>query len=863
MILQLREGQSIETEEEIDEDLPSAIAPSSTNNRSFSYFMTTVALLEVQDENERIAVKALGSMRSGTSGLRTLPPLSTPASPSSPTYQTVSPLPCSPTSPTSTTPTQPSVSSTSVPRPPTSGLVSRMSQLPIVESALWAYEQGKASSRVVKYGAEMMESSMKSMSRPIMDRLPVDQLDEYAGRQFDRLERYRGASISGPERPEFVSSLDRGRTRLTSKTFDGSAQEHEAWTQERDASMHREGSNSRSVGHVAPNVNRWIQATTPYISPSSPPPPLDSRSVTPVQKMDHRDGPRPEAERTRRQSALPDAGGIGAAFSEDNMKKIKYCLEWLQYATARIDAQILILRDFTSGLQPLPSESLSANRRPPISEEHMKRLSDVRRDIIGTIRQVVDIVSKYAGTSLPEPARDKVRSFILTLPQRWATKAGPAVTNPAPAVPAEWCPTDREKDRERDRDRDRGETVVAAGNGGGAAARRAGAQRRAAAQRERGSGTGGGPSTPPSRASSPSPASPRINRASVAPATSGLPSHQTAATAAQRILTLATESLDMMRNVTVVMKESLDKAEAWVDRIRRVGVQREPPVGESAGLPPIDDDRPHSSAPDQPRLPPLSLLTSTAPPMRHRYPQSNHDRRLERPTHDNADADGEDEEDTAHSPVYPSDYGTSSSTRWDRSNSSTNLTSVSSSSLPRSSRSHSSYPHHSSDPKGYSRQYSPESYTWSKSSSSRRHSPPPLLHPPQLPTHLPPMLPNFDGMPTRRMDVNQIIEQPHAGTRGIVKREEDIDERRDWEQERSQLPRYDQSQPHDSRNWETERERKERERQARLERDLMSREQFVNDYQSTRRDDYGRGTADEEDDGDESEEEGRRMDIEY
>jgi hypothetical protein len=34
--------------------------------------------------------------------------------------------------------------------------------------------------------------------------------------------------------------------------------------------------------------------------------------------------------------------------------------------------------------------------------------------------------------------------------------------------------------------------------------------------------------------------------------------------AAQRILTLATESLDMMRGVTGVVKDSLDRADAYV-----------------------------------------------------------------------------------------------------------------------------------------------------------------------------------------------------------------------------------------------------------------------------------------------------------
>ena len=40
-----------------------------------------------------------------------------------------------------------------------------------------------------------------------------------------------------------------------------------------------------------------------------------------------------------------------------------------------------------------------------------------------TIRQAVYIVSKYGGGALPEPARTRVRGFILTLPQRWSSKA--------------------------------------------------------------------------------------------------------------------------------------------------------------------------------------------------------------------------------------------------------------------------------------------------------------------------------------------------------------------------------------------------------------------------------------------------------
>ena len=78
-----------------------------------------------------------------------------------------------------------------------------------------------------------------------------------------------------------------------------------------------------------------------------------------------------------------------------------------------------------------------------------------------------------------------------------------------------------------------------------------------------------------SRAPSPS-SSPRVSRAAPRRGSAGdageggggesggrVPAG-TALVAAQRILALATESLDMMRNVTGVMKDSLDRAEAYV-----------------------------------------------------------------------------------------------------------------------------------------------------------------------------------------------------------------------------------------------------------------------------------------------------------
>jgi len=98
---------------------------------------------------------------------------------------------------------------------PNDDFVSRVSHIPLVNAAVRVYDYSKASSRVVKvgpaiqlpfdpmtnvfcflsetpllilqYGAGLVESSVKTISRPVMDRLPVNQLDEFACRQLDRV----------------------------------------------------------------------------------------------------------------------------------------------------------------------------------------------------------------------------------------------------------------------------------------------------------------------------------------------------------------------------------------------------------------------------------------------------------------------------------------------------------------------------------------------------------------------------------------------------------------------------------------------------------------------------------------------------
>jgi hypothetical protein len=209
----------------------------------------------------------------------------------------------------------------------------------------------------------------------------------------------------------------------------------------------------------------------------------------------------------------------------------------------------MILRDFIASLQPPPDSPHALNPDALISQERMRQLTNVKRDVVATVRQVVDVVSKYAGGALPEPARTRVRGFILHLPQAWASAARRENVAPTP-TPA----------------RGRGAT-------------------RRSARRANVSGTG-----ETSRPTSPTgTASPRPRQNSI---TGGVPvavppTAGSAKQAAQRILALATESLDMMRGVTGVVKDSLDRADAWVERLRVMGRRRNVTADRDV-MPPLD-----------------------------------------------------------------------------------------------------------------------------------------------------------------------------------------------------------------------------------------------------------------------------------
>ncbi|ORX85576.1 Opi1-domain-containing protein [Basidiobolus meristosporus CBS 931.73] len=369
--------------------------------------------------------------------------------------------------------------------------ISRVSNIPLVNTALRFYEQTKANSRVVKYGVETVESSVKSICQPVINKIEphLGHLEEFACRQLDTLEkRYpslMGQGLHSPKRKDDQDISPNGPSYSRQEVESSSEMRRRVRRREAEQEENSEDEDS-SRKHRSPGDNEPVEVNHSALQPVA----------TAVQ-------PRSRWEQYLVEAST--AAGAGAAvFSEESMKALKYCLQWLQFASHNIDTQIGLLREFLLRLsQPDSNSSAIAVASPT--------LASIKREVIETLRKVVDVVGRYAGACLPGEARNRVRNFILNLPGRWAT-INMYSASPSPASSPLLAPTS--------------------------------------------------PNATPS---------------------------QNMSESAHRILTLATESLLMLQSVAGIFKDSVERAESWVDRLRSMGMASSSSNGEDYRLLPPNE----------------------------------------------------------------------------------------------------------------------------------------------------------------------------------------------------------------------------------------------------------------------------------
>jgi hypothetical protein len=119
--------------------------------------------------------------------------------------------------------------------------------------------------------------------------------------------------------------------------------------------------------------------------------------------------------------------------SEESLRSLKYCLSWLRWANEHIGKLIAALKsvleqyDNSGTITDAPhSEKGDGNNQQQMvlhTDEQRSaltaRIAELKKDVSKTLKEVVDIVSKYAGGALPENARVLVRKHLTSLPQRF------------------------------------------------------------------------------------------------------------------------------------------------------------------------------------------------------------------------------------------------------------------------------------------------------------------------------------------------------------------------------------------------------------------------------------------------------------
>ncbi|KAG9296505.1 hypothetical protein G9A89_015097 [Geosiphon pyriformis] len=361
---------------------PPSLPPlqTSSNNSRMSINNLCIKTPEAAEDEILDAAEVLENLRRDQS------PHSTPLEPS--TSVVINPVPSSPT---------------------TNGFIGRLPGIPIVSRAMNMYQQGKANSAILKYSAETIESSIKAISRPLATIPQIEQLDEYACRGLDKLEqKFPGVmdsnSISTITQPAAAPITHTGGFNGVEDNQAHSPTDHEAIRRQSRNELSRSSSPSY---RPASRPHRTSQSNgSSNFAPYS-----YHGNNTAISTSSTASAPR-----SRWQQIVVGTGtvmgGVGAVVSEESMKSLKYCLQWLNYANQHIEHQMSVLREFIVNLTNPSSVAL-------IHTSASSTLSSIKREVVETLRKVVEVVSKYAGACLPEQARENVRRFILSLPNRW------------------------------------------------------------------------------------------------------------------------------------------------------------------------------------------------------------------------------------------------------------------------------------------------------------------------------------------------------------------------------------------------------------------------------------------------------------
>ena len=99
--------------------------------------------------------------------------------------------------------------------------------------------------------------------------------------------------------------------------------------------------------------------------------------------------------------------GAGLAFSNESLKSLRYTLQFLRYTNDILSTCIISLKNLIED---------------PNNAEFSTKITTIKLQVVDLLKKAIDVVSRYTGAALPEPARAKVKHYMLSFPARWTAE---------------------------------------------------------------------------------------------------------------------------------------------------------------------------------------------------------------------------------------------------------------------------------------------------------------------------------------------------------------------------------------------------------------------------------------------------------
>ncbi|MCJ1357364.1 MAG: hypothetical protein MMC33_007360 [Icmadophila ericetorum] len=123
---------------------------------------------------------------------------------------------------------------------------------------------------------------------------------------------------------------------------------------------------------------------------------------------------------------MMSTSGLGVAMSDESLRSLKYCLSWLRWANGHLGKVLSslqqVLEEWNQSQQQQDTDMANGgSSRPPARDEAAitRHIQALKSDVLKTLKDMVDTVSKYAGGALPDNAKVLVRRHLTSLPQRF------------------------------------------------------------------------------------------------------------------------------------------------------------------------------------------------------------------------------------------------------------------------------------------------------------------------------------------------------------------------------------------------------------------------------------------------------------